>query len=211
MIDKTNIISLLIAYLIGAIPTAVWIGRTFYDIDVREYGSGNAGATNTFRVLGKKAGIPVLIIDIFKGWLAVRIANYSDLQIDSNQYISLQLVLGVAALIGHIFPVFVGFRGGKGIATLVGIMLAVHPYGALAAIILFVVVLIITKYVSLGSIISAICFPFLILFYFKETSQVLILFSFLIAILVIITHQKNIQRLIRGEENKTYLFGRRKK
>src|SRR5687768_13215686 len=129
--DVFNIGGLLFAYLLGSIPSAVWIGKRFYGIDVREFGSGNAGATNTFRVLGKKAGIPVLLIDIFKGWLAVQLAYLSSYRIDSVEFVNLELVLGIAALIGHIFPVYVGFRGGKGIATLLGVVIGVHPYAAL--------------------------------------------------------------------------------
>jgi len=197
---------LLGAYLLGSIPTAVWIGKFFYKIDVREYGSGNAGATNTFRVLGKKAGIPVLIIDVLKGFAAVNLAYVSDYTPHSNQFINLQLVLGIASLIGHIFPIFASFRGGKGIATLLGIVLAVHLYGALIAIGIFMVVLFATSYVSLGSIIAAILFPFIIIGVFKETVPSLIIFSILIAIMVLITHQKNIERLLRREESKAKLI-----
>src|SRR3954465_15189349 len=117
MISIYSILVLILAYLFGSIPTAVWIGQAFYGIDVREYGSGNAGATNTFRVLGKKAGIPVLIIDVLKGWLAVNIAFLSRYAIGSVPYVNFQLVLGISSLLGHIFPIYVGFRGGKGIAT----------------------------------------------------------------------------------------------
>src|SRR3954471_9295792 len=117
MISIYSISAVILAYLFGSIPTAVWLGQAFYGIDVREYGSGNAGATNTFRVLGKKAGIPVLIIDILKGFAAVSIAGYSAYTPHTASYVNYQLVLGVAALIGHIFPIFAAFRGGKGIAT----------------------------------------------------------------------------------------------
>src|ERR1700740_3421660 len=109
-----QVLPLIAAYLMGSIPTAVWIGRIFYGIDVREYGSGNAGATNTFRVLGKKAGIPVLIIDILKGTAAVSLSFLSGFQADTPFFTNFQIGLGIAALIGHIFPIFAGFRGGKG-------------------------------------------------------------------------------------------------
>lgn len=211
MITGLNITLLISAYLLGSIPSAVWIGKFFYKIDVREYGSGNAGATNVFRVLGKKAGIPVLLIDVLKGFLAVSLAYYSSYNFKSTQYINLQLVLGIASLIGHIFPIFASFRGGKGIATLLGIILAVHPYAALISMGIFIIVLLISKYVSLGSIIAAISFPIIIITVFKVKVPSLIIFSVLIAIMVIITHQKNIERLLRKEESKAKLIKKKKK
>lgn len=199
------------AYLLGSIPSAVWIGKYFYRIDVREYGSGNAGATNTFRVLGKKAGIPVLIIDVLKGFAAVNLAYISNYSPHSNQFINLQLVLGIASLIGHIFPIFASFRGGKGIATLLGIILAVHLLAALSAMGIFIIVFIISGYVSLGSIIAAVLFPVIVIGIFKETVPSLIIFSILIAIMVLITHQKNIERLLRREESKSRIIKKKTK
>jgi glycerol-3-phosphate acyltransferase PlsY len=206
VINVSNILFLIGAYLLGSIPTAVWIGKYFYKIDVREYGSGNAGATNTFRVLGKKAGIPVLLIDVLKGFAAVCLAYLSHYTPNSNQLINLQLVLGIASLFGHIFPIFASFRGGKGIATLLGIILAVHPYAALVSMGIFIVVLLISSYVSLGSMIAAVCFPVVVIGVFKTTAPSLIIFSILIAIMVLITHQKNIERLLRKEESKARLM-----
>jgi glycerol-3-phosphate acyltransferase PlsY len=191
---------------LGSIPTAVWIGKYFYKIDVREYGSGNAGATNTFRVLGKRAGIPVLLIDVLKGFAAICLAYLSHYTPNSNQLINLQLVLGIASLFGHIFPIFASFRGGKGIATLLGIILAVHPYAALVSMGIFIIVLLISSYVSLGSMIAAVCFPVIVIGVFKTTAPSLIIFSILIAIMVLITHQKNIERLLRKEESKARLM-----
>lgn len=211
MINSTNIILLVCGYLLGSIPTAVWIGKFFYKIDVREYGSGNAGATNTFRVLGKKAGIPVLMIDVLKGFLAVNLAYFSPYPPEGTPFINLELVLGIASLVGHIFPLFASFRGGKGIATLLGIVLGVHLFGALICMGIFLVVLLISKYVSLSSMISAICFPIIIICVFKTTVPSLIIFSILIAIMVLITHQKNIERLIRREESKASLLKKKKK
>lgn len=210
MINLSNILFLIGAYLLGSIPTAVWIGKFFYNIDVREYGSGNAGATNTFRVLGKKAGIPVLLIDVLKGFAAVCLAYLSDYSPNSNQMINLQLVLGIASLVGHIFPIFASFRGGKGIATLLGIILAVHPYAAFCAIGIFIVVLLISSYVSLSSMTAALCFPVIVIGVFKTTAPSLIIFSILIAIMVLITHQKNIERLLRKEESKAKLIKKKK-
>src|SRR6187200_3434 len=115
MISIYSISALLVAYLFGSIPTAVWIGQALYGIDVREYGSGNAGATNTFRVLGKKAGIPVLLLDILKGFLALQLVRFVGNYLPgTQQYVNFTLTLGIAALLGHIFPIFAGFRGGKG-------------------------------------------------------------------------------------------------
>ena len=211
MITTLHIILLIGAYLLGSIPTAVWIGKFFYRIDVREYGSGNAGATNTFRVLGKKAGIPVLLIDVLKGFAAVNLAYISDYTPHSNQFINLQLVLGIASLIGHIFPIFASFRGGKGIATLLGIVLAVHLFAALIAMGIFIIVLLISSYVSLSSMIAAVLFPLIVIGIFKETVPSLVIFSILIAIMVLITHQKNIERLLRREESKAKIIKKKKK
>lgn len=209
MTQALQIISLIIAYLIGSIPSAVWIGKIFYGIDVREYGSGNAGATNTFRVLGKKAGIPVLFIDILKGFAAVQLPYLTELVPGSVQFVNLQLVLGVAALFGHIFPLFAAFKGGKGIATLLGIILAVHPYAALVSIGVFLVVFLVSKYVSLGSITAALTFPIIVIVVFKTRIPSLVIFSMVIAVLVLITHQKNIERLIKREESKSPLIKRK--
>ncbi len=210
MINISNILFLVGAYLLGSIPTAVWIGKYFYRIDVREYGSGNAGATNTFRVLGKKAGIPVLLIDVLKGFAAVCLAYLSHYTPNSNQLINLQLVLGIASLVGHIFPIFASFRGGKGIATLLGIILAIHPYAALVSMAIFIVVLLTSSYVSLSSMIAAVCFPVIVIGVFQTSAPSLIIFSILIAIMVLITHQKNIERLLRKEESKARLIKKKK-
>lgn len=211
MITGINIVLLLLAYLMGSIPSAVWIGKFFYKIDVREYGSGNAGATNTFRVLGKKAGIPVLLIDSLKGFGAVYLAYFSKYVPGTNQFINLELVLGIASLIGHIFPIFASFRGGKGIATLLGIVLAVHLYAALIAIGIFMIVLLISSYVSLSSMTAAVLFPVIVIGIFKERVPSLMIFSILIAIMVLITHQKNIERLLRREESKAKIIKKKKK
>ena len=131
MITLEIILLVLLAYLTGAFPSAVWVGRTFYKTDVREYGSGNAGATNTFRILGKGAGIPVLFMDIFKGFLAVNyvwlLSNVYSLQLSNPElFFENQLAFGIAAVIGHLFPVYTGFRGGKGIATMLGLLIGLH-------------------------------------------------------------------------------------
>ncbi len=202
-----KILLYLLAYLIGSIPTAVWIGKAFYKIDVREYGSGNAGATNTFRVLGKKAGIPVLLIDILKAFASVNLVLLSG----TPDNIPMQVTLGIIAVIGHIFPVYAGFRGGKGIASLLGVVLALHPLGALLSLCLFIILLSISHYVSLSSIISAISFPLWLIFVFDVTEPALLFFAITVAALVLVSHQKNIERLIRKEESKIYIIKRNKK
>ena len=206
MLNTEHILFLILAYFTGSFPSAVWVGRTFYNKDVREYGSGNAGATNTFRVLGKVAGIPVLLMDIFKGWLSVNyilfVSNSS--QLSSTTFFEIQLAFGVAAVIGHLFPIYTGFRGGKGIATLLGLLIGLNAIAAIVAIVVFIIVFLISKYVSLGSIIASLAFPFVVFIILdeKDVNASLELFSIFVPILTLITHQKNIERLIRGEENK---------
>lgn len=209
----TAIIALILAYLLGSIPSAVWIGKAIYGVDVREFGSGNAGATNTFRVLGKRAGLTVLILDILKGWLAVVMAGLiSEAPPGTSQFVDLQIVLGVAAVIGHIFPVFAGFRGGKGIATLFGVILAAHPLACLISLGVFLIIFLAFKYVSLGSISAAVAFPISVITVFADrVVPSMVIFSIMVAILVMITHQKNIERLIRKEESKMKLSLRRKR
>lgn len=193
---------IILAYLIGSIPTAVWIGKFFYNIDVREFGSGNAGATNTFRVLGKKAGIPVLIIDILKGSLAVSAAFLSTYDFVSDEFINLQLVLGIAALVGHIFPVFAGFRGGKGVATILGIVICILPLSCCLSLLVFIIVLFASRMVSLSSMLAGISFPFFLHFVFHNTNSILTIFSVVVALLLIVTHRKNILRIINKQESK---------
>lgn len=196
----------LIAYLLGSIPTSVWIGKAFYNIDVREFGSGNAGATNTFRVLGKKAGLPVLIIDILKGSLAVALAYLSPFTPGSDEFINLQLGLGVAGLMGHIFPVFAGFRGGKGVATILGIVICILPVACSLALLVFLFVLFTSRIVSLSSMIGGISFPIFLNIVLGNTNPILMIFSIVVAALLIITHRKNIQRLLKNEESRVQLF-----
>lgn len=201
-----NIISVLIAYLVGSIPTAIWIGKRFYGIDIREHGSKNAGATNTFRVLGKKAGIPVLLIDVLKGFLAVKLgATFSEYLTNTNPLVNFKIVLGIAAVLGHIFPVYANFKGGKGVATVFGVVIAMHWQAALISFAIFVLVFILSKYVSLGSMITALAYPFIIVWVFKTQSPSMIYFSMAISVLILFTHQKNIERLMRGQENKMRL------
>jgi glycerol-3-phosphate acyltransferase PlsY len=195
-----------LAYLLGSIPTSVWVGKAFFKIDVREFGSGNAGATNTIRVLGKKAGIPVLIIDILKGAAAVMLAYVSNFATGTTPFINYQIALGVAAVMGHIFPVFAGFRGGKGVATLLGVALAIVPQIAALALVVFLLVLFTTRYVSLSSMSAGLSFPVILLTLFPGKPVSLVAFSIVVAILLIITHKKNIQKLLNRQESKFPLF-----
>jgi len=198
------ILGIILAYLIGSVPTAVWIGRIFYKIDIRQEGSGNAGATNTIRVLGLKAGIPVLLIDIFKGWLAIFIAHFfHDGRTIWPDLIDFEIILAAAAVLGHVLPLYVGFKGGKGIATLLGIGFALYPYATLITIGVFALVLILSGYVSLGSIIAAVSFPITYIFVLGNYEyRSLIILAIGVAVFVPLTHRKNIKRLLKGEETK---------
>lgn len=202
------LISAISAYLLGSIPTAVWVGKAWYDIDVREHGSKNAGATNTFRVLGKKPGIVVLLIDVAKGALAVSIplllVNFVDLQLAEHQD-HLQIVAAVCAVLGHIFPVFAGFRGGKGVATSLGIIIGIQPLSAAICFGVFLIVFILSKFVSLGAIVASVCFPIIVYILHPESTEMQI-FSLILGTAVILAHRKNIKRLVKGEESKMNLF-----
>lgn len=206
-----NAVILLFAYLLGSIPNAVWIGKFFFNTDVRNYGSKNSGSTNTLRVLGYKAGIPVLLLDILKGFLAVKMIYLTFYYIPATgEYINFQLLLGLAVIIGHIFPVFANFRGGKGVATLIGVILAIDPVSMLICIGMFMITLIITKYVSLSSMIAGLSFPILVIVVFNTTTSSLVIFSLIVFVLLLFTHQKNIERLVRNQESKANFLFKRK-
>ncbi|UII22101.1 glycerol-3-phosphate 1-O-acyltransferase PlsY [Fulvivirga ligni] len=204
------IIAIILSYLLGSIPSAVWFGKALYGIDVREHGSGNPGATNTFRVLGKKAGTIVMLADIVKGMAAASVAVIlMNLQfIDEKNLVTFKLILGVIGVIGHIFSLFLNFKGGKGVATLLGMMIAIHYEVALLCIVVFLVTLLISKYVSLSSIIGTLSFPTMLLFVprFQTNEPLLVIFGFFLFIVIVWTHHKNIRRMMEGHENKTYLL-----
>ncbi|MFM8433656.1 MAG: glycerol-3-phosphate 1-O-acyltransferase PlsY [Bacteroidota bacterium] len=209
MLTGDNLIGLLLAYLVGSIPSAVWIGKAFYGVDVREYGSGNAGATNTFRVLGKKPGVIVLLMDVLKGFFAVKISYLiGDYEPMSPEFIDFELALSVCGLLGHIFPLYAGFRGGKGVATMLGVLIGVHPEAASMCALVFLLSFIITGYVSLSSMLAGIAFPVIIMVFFSTNSSINI-FSLAVAVMILVTHQRNIERLLAGEESKIRLSGRR--
>lgn len=193
------------AYLIGSVSSAVWVGNTFYGVDVRKHGSGNAGATNVIRVLGYKAGIPVLLFDVFKGWIAVMLGVWIHPGLNSaDAIVYLKIVLAFAAVLGHVFPVFAGFKGGKGVGTLAGAGIGLFPLAFAGILAVFIVTLVISHYVSLSSILASLSLPMLLLVIdgFTGVHTGLFLLSLLIAIFIPITHRKNIRRLLRGEENR---------
>jgi glycerol-3-phosphate acyltransferase PlsY len=200
----------LIAYLLGSIPTAVWIGRLRFGIDVREHGSKNAGATNTFRVLGKKPGIIVLIIDITKGVIATSLPFFCferQLMFQSTESLDqVEIIAAISAVTGHVFPLFARFKGGKGVATSLGVIIGLAPLAASVCIVIFLIVFLVSHYVSLGAMIASLTFPFVLKYILGENSEWHLGFSILLSCMVILTHRKNIVRLIHGEENKMKLF-----
>lgn len=201
-----NFFLLVLAYLLGSIPNAVWIGRRFYGIDVREHGSHNAGATNTLRVLGRRAALPVFLLDVLKGFAAVMLSHLSGYENGSDAMFNLKIALVAAAVTGHILPVFARFKGGKGVATLTGAVLGVYPPAVLLCLLVFVIVLAATHYVSLSSMSAGVAFPIFVIGLFGERSTALMIFSCVIAVLLVFTHRKNIKRLLAGTESKIYLF-----
>lgn len=205
MISLQDVVLGIIAYLIGSIPTSVWIGKKFYDVDVRNHGSGNSGATNSLRVLGKKAGLIVLIIDILKGWLAVGIVCFSSYPSGSLQRIHMEVTLACLAILGHIFPIYAGFKGGKGVATSIGIIIAFSPLVALFCLLVFALVFLLFNYVSLASMAAAVSFPLWMTVMSKMHYAWVVAFSFFLPLLVIIMHRKNIIRLLKQQESKIQL------
>ena len=205
-----EILLIILAYLIGSIPTSVWVSNHFFDIDIRDYGSGNPGATNTYRVLGPKWGTLVMVIDMLKGVIAVKLAfllpEYADSEVNLQ---NLQTGLGLAAVIGHIFPIWADFRGGKGVATLFGLVLGISPWTALSCVGIFMLVLYLTRFVSLSSILASIAFPVFILVIFNVDNPIYRVFAITVALLVLLTHQKTIGRLLRGDESKVPILRNR--
>ena len=205
-----ELLLILLAYLIGSIPSSVWVSQHFFDIDIRDYGSGNAGATNTYRVLGPKWGTVVMVADMLKGVLAVKLAlllpeyAYSEVNLQN-----LQTGLGLAAVIGHIFPIWADFRGGKGVATLFGLVLGISPFTAMGCVGIFILVLYLTRFVSLSSILASIAFPIFILVIFNVENPAYRVFAIAVAMMVLLTHQKNIGRLLNGNESKVPILKNR--
>ena len=203
-----DILLVAVAYLLGSISNALWIGRLFYGVDVREYGSKNAGATNVLRTIGWKAALPVFLLDMLKGVLAVQLVRFTTYIPDTNPYVGYQIALGAAVFIGHIFPIFSRFKGGKGVATMTGVLLSMHPYALLIAFVVWLLVFLPTRYVSLSSICASIAFPIAVIVAFgmfldpAETLTMKI-FSVAVCAIIIYTHRTNIKRLLKGKESKT--------
>lgn len=190
-----------LSYLLGAVPTSYWVGRVFHGLDLREHGSGNLGATNALRVLGWRSAVPVVVIDVAKGWVPVALfAAWAGVGF------GWALAYGTAAILGHMFSVWVRFKGGgKGMATSAGAFLALAPWAVLGGFIVWLALTVPTGYVSLGSIGAAISLPVLIVFTPHEGGDTLVGFSSALAVFVVWKHRSNIRRLLRGEENR---FGR---
>ncbi|MEX0968082.1 MAG: glycerol-3-phosphate 1-O-acyltransferase PlsY [Bacteroidia bacterium] len=193
----------IIAYLLGSLPTAVIVSRYFYKRDVRDYGSGNAGATNTLRVLGPKAALPVLFFDILKGFAAVKLHLFLNSSVlEPEAFMILKLALGYMAIIGHLFPVFAGFRGGKGVATLMGVIIAIHIPAALLVLGVFVITLVLTRLVSVSSMVAAMSFPVFMAFIYVRGEIPAILIAVLFPLTLIYTHRSNIRKLFEGTEDR---------
>jgi len=203
------VLFIVLAYLIGSIPTALWIGRSTHGVDVREHGSKNAGATNTFRILGRKCGWIVLTIDVLKGLAASSLPLIFAEDYSKNELLLFQISTSLVCIIGHIFPVFAQFRGGKGVASALGIIIGLNPVSACISVVIFLVVFLVSRYVSLGAIITSITYPFVSFFIVKEESSLMIIFTTLLGLLVVLAHWKNIRRLMNGAESKMNLLRRR--
>lgn len=205
------IIFLIAAYFIGAIPTAIWYGRIFHSTDIRQHGSGNAGATNVMRTFGKKAGIIVLLIDIGKGSLGVLlpfiVTQLAGIPVHYrfSWLFNAELAFGLAAALGHIYPIYEKFKGGKGVATLFGVILAISPLSALASVISFVILFILTKRVSIGSILSGLVFTVAYILLNTPLFAGDYLMVIIYPILIIYTHRSNIKRILAGTEPKLSL------
>lgn len=194
---------ILLAYLIGSIPTALIISKKYFGIDIRDYGSGNMGATNVFRVMGTRYGAVVMVFDILKGMAAVGLYLFFPYYVDNElQRTNLMMGLGLAAVLGHVFPVFANFKGGKGVATLFGMVLAVQPLVAASCMGVFLLVLFLTRYVSLSSILGAAMLPICVLWIWNEHELTYRIFAVLVAVMVVLTHQKNIVKILRGVESR---------
>lgn len=195
-----NFLLLALSYLFGSTPTSYCVGKGIYGIDLRTRGSGNLGATNTFRVLGWKAAVPVMAVDVGKGFvpaeLFARITGAS---------LVWSLAFGAAAVLGHMFSVWVGFRGGKGVATSAGVFLAFAPIAVFGALVVWVAATFGTRYVAVGSLSAAVALPLLVWLTPHRGGRDLVIFTTFVAILLIVAHRSNIRRLMQGRENR---FGR---
>lgn len=194
---------ILLSYVIGATPTSFWVGKAFFGVDLRTQGSGNLGATNTFRILGWKAAVPVALVDVSKGWFPVWFFPQRDL----SALWEWTLAYAAAAIVGHVFSFWVRFRGGKGIATSAGAFLGLSPWGVLCALMVWIGVTFSTRMVSAGSLAAALALPLALFFVPHKGGDTLILFTAALALFVFWAHRSNIRRILRGEENR---FGKKK-
>jgi acyl phosphate:glycerol-3-phosphate acyltransferase len=200
---------IVLSYLAGSIPTSIICSKLFRGIDIRDYGSGNAGGTNAVRVLGWKLGVFVMLIDVGKGVLATLLI--SQIRIDPVNLSTniIQIIAGMSAIFGHIWTVFASFKGGKGVGTAAGMLFALYPIAGVVCLAIFALVFFTTRYVSLSSMSAAVSFPIVVLLFkgWRGYSEELIYFAVFIAVLIVFTHRSNIKRLLKGEESKA----RRKK
>lgn len=187
---------LLLAYLLGSIPTSYVVGRSVHGIDLRKHGSGNLGATNAFRVLGWRAAVPVIIVDVGKGWVPTAFFPLWD----GAPALEWALAYGAAAILGHVFSAFVAFRGGKGVATSAGVFMALAPWAVLIGGIVWTVVVVLTRTVSLGSLLAAVVLPIAVFATGEPPLEIWL--SVALSAFVIYAHRSNIRRLLRGEESR---------
>jgi len=213
------VIVLVLSYIVGSIPGSLWSSKLLYGIDVREHGSGNAGATNTSRVVGWQAGVVATIVDMGKGAFAAGVLPMITLfgpfpafgiSAPGEAAVIVSLLCGLAAVTGHMFPVFAKFRGGKGVNTAAGILLALTPLSTLLTMVVFVVTLATSRYVSLGSILASIAFPTIVAIrkyvFGADLSVSLLVFGVVIGLAIVVAHQSNIKRLLDGNENRVSSF-----
>ncbi len=198
------ILTSVLAYLLGSIPSAVWYGKIFHKIDVRQHGSGNAGATNTLRTLGNKAGFIVFFLDFLKGFIATKLPALTFLKDtnDVSELFNYQILFGVLAVVGHVFPVFAGFKGGKGVAVLFAVLFAMDIRVALICLAVFILLVWITRYISVGSMAGALTSPIAVGYFYGLDQFGFLAFCSVIAIAVVYLHRPNIKRLLAGNENR---------
>ncbi|MBL7075355.1 glycerol-3-phosphate 1-O-acyltransferase PlsY [candidate division KSB1 bacterium] len=194
---------IIISYLLGSFPTSIIVGRILKGIDIRNYGSENAGATNTFRVLGWKAGMLVLLVDMAKGLLAVTlITKYFGDPKEMGRFADLSpIIAGSAVILGHIYTAFARFKGGKGVGTATGVIIGIAPLTSLVCILIWLMIVLTTRFVSVASLAAACCFPLITLLR-KDFDLPLLIFSVLLPLVIVYTHRENIRRLFKGEENR---------
>lgn len=193
-----------LSYLAGSIPTSIICSKLFKGIDIRDYGSGNAGGTNAVRVLGWPIGLLVMLIDVGKGVLATLLISQIRIDPVGLSPNIVQIIAGMSAIFGHIWTVFAGFKGGKGVGTAAGMLFALYPIAGIVCLVVFGLVLLTTRYVSLSSMSAAVAFPVIVSLFknWQRYSDELIYFAVFIAILIVFTHRSNIKRLLKGEESK---------